>query len=687
MRKKYLFAFLAILIAAAASFAIDTDYILYKDRQVPIPLTYVPARVITYLGPTANYLDVPDDLFIDDAQNMYVADTGNNRIVKLTLDGNAVGVFTGPDDMPLAGPRGIFVDADGDMYVADTDNSRLVHLSPEGGFVEEFVKPESALLEGFDFQPVKVYVSTINSIFVLNRTNYLGIMEIDAEGKFVGYSGSTQVGFNLLRLIIRMFASAEQRRQLGRRVAPPYSNLVMDRNDLLFATTITVETNQIVRLNAVGINTYKSYSYGELVPDFLTGDLLIPEFVDLAVDSKGIISALEKRSGRIYQYDQEGNLLTVIGEKGNRLGAFKTPVSICVDADGNLYVLDSQNANIQVFEPTSFIQLVHSAVNLYIDGRYSEALKVWKQIQLVDANYKLAHIGKGKALARQGDYTAAMEEHKKGLDRPGYSEAFVKYRFELARKYFGLVFFGVIALAVGLVFLIIRTKRMADGELKFIVSHTAGVRRTSPLKLVPMIIFHPGDAFLALRSWRDRANYLPALLLFILIIAVRVVEIFAIHFPVAVLDPREANLLAEISRMLLPVITWVLACYAITAIMDGESLFREALTAAAYCMIPYILFTLPIALSTHLMSQAETGLFNTLRAFIWLWVILLFLASVYKMNTFTFGKTIGVCLLSIVGVAAIWLLVLIFFTLTDQLFGFGVEIKEEIGVLIFGIKG
>ena len=70
----------------------------------------------------------------------------------------------------------------------------------------------------------------------------------------------------------------------------------------------------------------------------------------------------------------------------------------------------------------------------------------------------------------------------------------------------------------------------------------------------------------------------------------------------------------------------------------------------------------------------------------WIWVILLFITSVYKMNTVTFGKTVGVCLLSLVGIAAIWLLLLIFFTLTDQLFGFFGEVKEEIGALIFGFQ-
>ena len=686
VRKRLIFGMTILLVIPSLSHGIDADYILYKETRVPIPLTYTVHRVITYLGEGVEYLSEPEDIFIDEKEILYVADTGNNRIVKLTKEGRMLAVFNGPEESPLSGPRGVYVDEDGDLYIADTENSRIVHLSPDGSFVEEFVKPESSLLIGFDFQPVKLYVSTINSIFVLNRTHYLGIMEIDADGQFVGYSGSTQVGFSILQLFLRLFASEQQKAQIARRVAPPYSNLVMDKNDLIYATTITVDSEQIARLNAVGINTYKKGFFGESIPDFFTGDPLIPEFVDLAVDKNGIISGLEKRSGKIYQYDQEGNLLTVFGEKGNRLGSFKTPTSIAVDGNGLLYVLDSGKSSIQVLKPTSFINLIHDAVNLYQDGRYIEAMEMWNEIQEIDANYKLAHIGKGKSYSRQGEFKIAMVEHRKGGDPEGYSTAFKNYRFETAKRFFGVVFFSVIVAAIGLIFLVFKTRKLANAELRKIVSHSSGVRRTGPFAMVPMVLFHPGEAFLAIRSWRERANYLPALVLFVLIIAVRIGEIFAVHFPLAVVDPRDANLIAEITRMLLPIITWVLASYAITAIMDGESLFREALTAAGYAMLPYIIFTVPVALSTHLMSSAEAGLYTSLKIATWIWVLLLFIMSVYRMNSFTLRKTVGVCLLCIVGIASIWLLLLILFTLTDQLFGFFGEVKEEVRALIYGFS-
>ena len=61
------------------------------------------------------------------ADAVYVADTGNNRIQKLALNGTSLATFaTG-----LTGPEGIEVAPDGTVWVADTQNNRLVHLTAD----------------------------------------------------------------------------------------------------------------------------------------------------------------------------------------------------------------------------------------------------------------------------------------------------------------------------------------------------------------------------------------------------------------------------------------------------------------------------------------------------------------------------------------------------------------------------
>ncbi|HOJ11098.1 MAG TPA: NHL repeat-containing protein [Clostridiales bacterium] len=442
--------------------AADINYVLDGKQRVPIPLTYKVKNVIDKLDSNTNTLKQPEDIFIDRYDNIYIADTGNNRIVKYNSDGKLIYVYGDEDekDKQFNNPMGLFVDDDEDIYVADTANNCIAHLSPYGEFVEQFVKPESLLLnDSFTFEPTKIYINSTGFIYILKSHSFV---TIDADNNFRGYVGANQVEFDFTKVLIRLFASKEQKERIAKNLPDSYTNFVIDKNGVIYATCYTEKQNQIVKLNSVGKNIFRKGSFGETIDD--NNRPIKPRFIDIAVDANGIINALDQISGKVYQYDQEGNLLTVFGGIGTWKGTFQMPSSISVDSHGNIYVLDRILNNVQVFEPTSFIKLIHEAIGYYDEGEYVKAKDIWNEVIKFDKNYKLAHTGIAKVLMKERKWKEAMNEYEMADDKAGYTKAFNEYRKSAIQEYFGLIILIVIVIITILIIITGKVKN-AIGNL------------------------------------------------------------------------------------------------------------------------------------------------------------------------------------------------------------------------------
>ena len=430
---------IAILLVSGNIFAQENfpyDYVYYEndDTFVPIPRAYIVTDVIRYIP--EEYVDFrgAKDLFIDSDDNLYIVDSGKNRILKMTNKGEILRAFYG-DERGFNKPQGVYVDKVGDIFVADTENSRIVHLSPDGDFVEEFGEPRSGILgEFFTYFPQKLYISPTGIMYVIRGET---IMILDAYNNFRGYLGQTDVGFSFGDWLVNRVASEEQKDIIANRYAARYTNLIVDSDGIIYATSLDHTYGQIKKLNAVGENIYKEQRYG--LGEYAGSGIGFrrPQFVDIAVSERGIITALEYNQRKLYQYDQEGNLVAVFGGMGKTKGRYDFPTSIALDSQDRIYVLDI--TSIQVLTPTYFIETVHDAIKEYADGRYEDALVLWQEVQRMDENYRLAASGIAKALHKQGRWDEALVKYRAAENAAGYSTTFVEYRHERFRKYFVIV--------------------------------------------------------------------------------------------------------------------------------------------------------------------------------------------------------------------------------------------------------
>lgn len=85
------------------------------------------------------------------------------------------------------------------------------------------------------------------------------------------------------------------------------------------------------------------------------GQFLFPTY--LAVDPQGNLYVTDTMNARVQMFDTDGNYVKEFGERGNAWGMFERPKGVAVDSFGNVYVADSAWSNVQIFNPKGQILL------------------------------------------------------------------------------------------------------------------------------------------------------------------------------------------------------------------------------------------------------------------------------------------------------------------------------------------
>jgi uncharacterized protein (TIGR03437 family) len=315
-------------------------------------------------GPASKaQLNTPQGVAADAAGNLYLADTLNNVVRKVSPNGTISnfagnggagssgdgGAATGAQ---LNGPQGLAVDASGNLFIADTLNAKVRKVSTSGvittvaGSGTPGYGGDGSAASGAQLNlPIGLAVDAAANLYIADFGNSR-VRKVSAGGAIATVAGNGSFGY-----------SGDGGPAVNTQLNGPQGVAVDAAGDLYIADT---ENNLIREVTPGGLiasvagNGLAGYSGdGGLATSAQLGNP-----VSVAVDAVGNIFTLDA-SDRVRQVYPNGVIVTIggngsLGYSGDgglaTQAQLNAPLAIALGSNGNLYVADTANSAIRLLQ-------------------------------------------------------------------------------------------------------------------------------------------------------------------------------------------------------------------------------------------------------------------------------------------------------------------------------------------------
>jgi len=344
-------------------------------------------------GPAlAALLSSPRGIALDAAGNLYFSDLSNHRVRKITasgvittIAGNGTAGFAG-DNGPatsaqLNRPEGLAIDSAGNIFIADSANNRIRKVSSPGGVITTvagngnpaFFGEGVAAISASFFVPTDVALDAAENLFIADGGNMrvrkvtypAGVITTVAGTGSIGYTGDGGL------------ATAAQ-------LANPLS-IDVDAGGSLF---IADRLNHVIRRVSGGIIT----TIAGLGTMGLAGDggpATLAKFNQpdgIGVDQAGNIFVVDSANNRVRQFSLGGIINSVVGRPVSGFSgdggpasaaAINSPQAVAMDTAGNLFIADMGNSRIRKVTSGGIISTVAGNGTIGFNGDGITATSAW----------------------------------------------------------------------------------------------------------------------------------------------------------------------------------------------------------------------------------------------------------------------------------------------------------------------
>lgn len=338
----------------------------------------------------------PCGVVADNSGNLYVADNVNHRIRKIITSSGLVSTFAGSGSVAFSDgigaaasfyhPFAIVIDISGNMFVADSYNHCIRKITISSGLVSTVAGSRSAgFVDGvgaaasFNY-PQGITVDDSGNLYVADSSNNCIRKIIISSGLVSTLAGSGSVGN-----MDGIGTVASFNNPVGIRIDTSGNLYVADASSNLIRK-IVVSSRFVLTMAgsgsaayADGVGTLAAFNYPSDIFFDSSGNLYVADTFNNRIRVVTINSPLSAASSSPH-LDSQWIVSTIAGsgvlgyaDGVGTAASFNIPVEIKVDGSGHLYVADSFNNRIRKIVAGVVSTLAGSGTAAYVDGVGTEA--------------------------------------------------------------------------------------------------------------------------------------------------------------------------------------------------------------------------------------------------------------------------------------------------------------------------
>ncbi len=191
------------------------------------------------------------------------------------------------------------------------------------------------------------------------------------------------------------------------------------------------------------------------------------------------------------------------------------------------------------------------------------------------------------------------------------------------------------------------------------------------------VMFHPFDGFWDLIH--EKRGSLAAANLFVIVLLIS--RLATLQFTnllfMKVYWPK-VNIFQQCASLLMPLGIYCVCNWGLTTLFDGKGKLTDVYIGTAYALVPYILSCLAIIPLSNVLTLEEGSFYTVIETIGLVWSAMLLVFGMVQIHDYTLGKTLLFLVMTVIAMAVVVFLILLFLTLVSDGIGYFISMYKEI---------